>query len=130
MSDFKRHMNSGYAGCRLLAYARDNHRNRDVKIFQIPHEWEAVGVSDGVDSWIAPVIADPFSVNIKRLMADLQAGKPLPTPVPPDKAQTAPPQLKKARVALLEENAPKRVRVRIEEAEPAAPAKPARKRIN
>lgn len=116
MADWKRHMNSGFSNCRLLAYARDNCRNRDVKIFQIPHVWDAVGVSDGVDSWIAPTIADPFSVNIKRMMQDLLEGKQIPTPTPPGPARR--------RAIILDD--PKQPDL------PAIPAKPAvvRKRIN
>lgn len=59
----------------LLANARDEHRNRDVRLYLMPGEFETVGVTDGTDAWVAPVIADPFSVNIARLMQDVREGK-------------------------------------------------------
>lgn len=94
MANWKTYMNSDYAGCRLLAYARDYCRNRDVRIYQIPGEVEAVGISDGVDRWIAPVKADVFSVNIARLFEDMAAGREIPKPTP---------LVKKGRVTLLED---------------------------
>lgn len=83
MADWKHYINTGFAGCLLLSYARDHVRIRDVRIWKIPGEVDDVGISDGTDAWIAPVSADCFSVNVKRLLDDLAAGKPLPKPVPP-----------------------------------------------
>ena len=80
MSRFNRFMEAHFAGCRLLAKARDNCRNRDVSIYQVPGEFETVGVSDGTDCWMAPVAADPFSVSVKRILDDLREGKS-PAPV-------------------------------------------------
>lgn len=82
MADWKHYMNSGYAGCQLLAYARDHVRMRDVRIYKIPGEFDDVGITDGTDTWIAPVKADVFSVNVKRLMDDIAAGKQIPKPEP------------------------------------------------
>jgi len=45
-----------------------------VKIFELPGLDECVGVSDGTDAWIAPVVADPFSVNIKRVLEQFRNG--------------------------------------------------------
>lgn len=83
MSRYNNYFANGFRACRLLAYARDNHRNRDVRIYAMPGEFSVVGVTDDTDCWIAPVSADPFSVNITRLMKDLGEGKPLPPPKPP-----------------------------------------------
>ena len=102
MADWRRYMGNKFAGCQLLAYAHDHCRLRDVRIYLIPGEFDDVGVTDGVDVWIAPVIADPFSVNVARLLADLQAGKPLPKPIPP--------QAKRERIRIQ----PVRARVRVE----------------
>lgn len=106
MADWKLYMSRDFAGCQLMAYARDNCRQRDVRIFKIPGEVESVGVSDGIDRWIAPVIADPFSVNIKRLMEDLCAGKPLPHPTPPGEAKPR----RRAVLGLSGDNPPSRTR--------------------
>lgn len=83
MANWKTFINSGFSGCMLLAYARDHVRQRDVKIWLVPGERDDVGISDGTDAWIAPVSADCFSVNVKRLIDDLNAGKQIPKPVPP-----------------------------------------------
>lgn len=82
MSRFNAYMNSGFAGCRLLAYTRDECRHRDVRLYQVPGYEDVVGVADGTDSWIAPVSANIMSVNVRRLLDDLQAGIPLPKPEP------------------------------------------------
>lgn len=71
MSKYNHYMNSHFSGCRKLADARDNVRMRDVRLFELPGNLDHVGVSDGVDAWIAPVIAEPFSVNCRKLLNDL-----------------------------------------------------------
>lgn len=82
MQSFKTFINSGFSGCRHVASGRDPHRQRDVRIYAMPGIFDYVGAHDGVDSWVAPVAANPFDVNIVRLMADLQAGKDIPAPQP------------------------------------------------
>lgn len=122
MANWKHYINSDFSGCRLLAYARDYCRDRDVRIFLIPGQADAVGITDGVDRWIAPVRADVFSVNVERLLADLQAGKELPKPVPPVKRSRVALEpenegqlpIRKPRVALVETPAtPRRARVQL-----------------
>ena len=83
MANWKHYISNGYAGCKLLAYAHDHCRDRDVRIYLIPGQYEAVGISDGVDSWIAPVAPDLFSVDVQKLIKALQAGEDIPKPVPP-----------------------------------------------
>lgn len=82
MADWKKYINTGFSGCQRLAYARDHVRSRDVSIWLVPGERADVGISDGTDAWIAPVSADCFSVNVARLIADLEAGRGIPKPVP------------------------------------------------
>lgn len=100
MSRFNRLFASGFAGCRLLANAHDNARNRDVRLYQVPGEFDYIGVTDGHESWIAPAVASVFSVNVRRMLDDIQAGKvPEETPLlrrrgtPP--ATNPPPLLRK-----------------------------------
>jgi hypothetical protein len=69
---------SNFARCRLLATARDPHRDRAVQLFQIPGEPEFVGVFDGVDKWISPISIDPFSAGVARIIAKLESA-PHPT---------------------------------------------------
>lgn len=88
MANFKLYMSSKFAGCRLLAHAYDHCRMREVRIFMMPGEVESVGVSDGVDTWIAPVAADPFSVNIPRIITDILAGKDIRVANAPGAPQT------------------------------------------
>lgn len=69
--DMKQH----FDGRRLLAEAFDIHRNREVRIYMLDGTWEYVGVSDSVDAWIAPVVAEPFSVNLQRIFDAIRGGK-------------------------------------------------------
>lgn len=75
MSRFNSYFSSHFAGCRLLAQANDPHRNRDVKLYQFPGEFDYVGVTDGHESWVAPAVASIFSVNVKRILDDIKEGK-------------------------------------------------------
>lgn len=72
---FNEHLRSHFGSCRRLAKARDEHRNRDVTLFLIPGEFDIVGVSDGVDAWVSPVAINPFSVNVSRILRDIQEGR-------------------------------------------------------
>lgn len=101
MSRFTHYLRTGFDSCRLLASTRDIHRDRDVRVYMLPGEFEYVGVNDGVDKWIAPVIANPFSVDVRKLLADISAGVVTPEPAP---------VVVKARVKL---NAPEVPRVRV-----------------
>ncbi len=89
MSRFNTYFNNNFSGCRLLAYARDPHRGRDVSIYMMPGFVEEVGVTDGIDKWICPVIANPFSVNIIDIMRRVIAGESIPTPVKPGVGKTS-----------------------------------------
>lgn len=71
---FKHHINSHFSGCVCLAQTRDECRDRTVHVYALPGEFDLVGVSDGTDAWVAPVVADPFSVNVKRLLEDHAKG--------------------------------------------------------
>lgn len=103
MSKFNHFMSTHFSGggCRLIARARDACRNRDVTLHQIPGYWDVVGVSDGVDAWIAPCAASPFfktaTGDVAQIMRALQAGDPLPEV----------PERPRRRVALLDAPAPK-----------------------
>ncbi len=101
MSRFNHYFANDFASCKLIAYARDNCRGRDVRIFKMPDNVECVGVSDGVDKWIAPVIANPFSIDIIKWMKNHIDGIPNPKPEPPG----APKQGRK-RIVLEDEGKP------------------------
>lgn len=84
MSMFNQYFANHFGSCRLLAYARDPHRERDVKLYVIPGHWDCVGVTDGTDCWIAPSVKGHLcfkNVDVWQLLADLHDGK-LPTPKP------------------------------------------------
>lgn len=83
MSRFNHYFANDFASCLLVGYARDHHRGRDVRIFKMPGDVENVGVTDGIDKWIAPVIANPFSINVIQWMKNHLDGVPNPKPVPP-----------------------------------------------
>lgn len=78
MNRFNQYMMSHFRDCRLLASAYDHCRHRAVRLYHIPGEFAFVGVTDGTDAWVAPVVADPFSVHVGRLLAAIQAGAPMP----------------------------------------------------
>lgn len=103
----------------LLANARDEHRDRDVRLYLMPGEFDTVGVTDGTDAWVAPVIADPFSVNIARLMQDVRDGKI----IKPNEASR-----KRHRILILPPDPEPRARVKI--ASSSEPTASARRRIN
>jgi hypothetical protein len=111
MNRFNGYMNSHFSGCRLLARAQDAARGRKVTIHQIPGHWDVVGVSDGVDAWMAPTAASPFfktaTGDVSKIMRALEAGED-PGPVPDAPAgkkrvalvEVEPPVMKRGRVAL------------------------------
>lgn len=70
---YNHHLKTHFGSCRLLKVGRDPHRERDVKIHAIPGEFDVVGISDGTDSWIAP-IATGFLEDVRKALVQLQAG--------------------------------------------------------
>lgn len=83
MSRFNNYFMNDFASCKLIAYARDPHRGRNVRLYLMPGHIDVVGVTDGIDKWIAPVIANPFSVDIIKWMKNHLDGVPNPPPVAP-----------------------------------------------
>jgi hypothetical protein len=83
MSRYNTYFANDFAACMLLAYAHDPYRGREVRLYKIPGETDTVGVTDGTDKWVAPTIGDPFGINIRQLMVDRAAGKPVYRPDPP-----------------------------------------------
>lgn len=73
---FNHYFNTHFSSCVLLAHAHDPYRQRDVQLRLLPGEFDVVGVTDGTDAWVAPVVGDSFRVNIKRILDDIRAGKP------------------------------------------------------
>lgn len=73
------------SGCRLIARAFDECRQRRVTLHAIPGYYDCVGVSDGTDAWIAPASAGLFmktaTGDCADIMRRLQVGEELP-PVP------------------------------------------------
>lgn len=120
MANYKYYFGNGFAGCKLLAHTRDVYRERDVRVFMIPGEFDVVGVTDGTDCWIAPVAADPFRVNVADLIRRVRAGEPITVSEPPkrprraliDEAQPSPRPMRRALVE--EPQAPKQRRKLLE----------------
>lgn len=126
---FNQYFNSRFAGCRTLAHTYDQHRNRDVTIYQIPGRLDCVGVSDNVDRWIAPVAPNLFSVDIEQLFKDLQSGVPVKLPIVAGKSQP-----RTGRRALLSEDGPSPSDpepevVRRRPSKPQTPAPTSRRRV-
>ncbi len=77
ISNFKYHMNNRFSGCLHIATTHDPYRGREVKVYMLPGDYEIVGVSDGVDVWVAPVAAEPFhnfGVRVRDLLQAVRAG--------------------------------------------------------
>lgn len=84
MPDYKHYMNNGMRGCRLIAYKHDPHRNRDVRAFAVPGQFDAVILTDGVDSWVCPAMkGHPYFGDYWDLLQKIANGEPIPTPTPP-----------------------------------------------
>lgn len=56
MTRYNTLLNSHFRGCELLGTIEDTHRGRTMSVFKLPGEPECwnVGVSDGVECWVAP----------------------------------------------------------------------------
>lgn len=74
MSRYNHLFANHFGSCRLLKVGRDPHRERDVKIYAIPGEFDVVGISDGTDSWVAPV-ATGFLEDVRKILVRIQAGE-------------------------------------------------------
>lgn len=72
---YKHLINTHFSSCRLLATARDHCRQRDVKIFALPGEFDHVGVTDATDAWIAPAAPSIFSVDVMDLLRRIRLGE-------------------------------------------------------
>lgn len=73
---YNRYFANHFRDCRLLVTGHDPHRQRQVEVRLIPGEWDVVGVSDGIDAWVAPVVvASPLFDKARVVMADIRAGK-------------------------------------------------------
>ena len=116
MTRFNHHMSSHFSGCRLLAEAHDPHRNREVSLYLIPGTVEVVGVSDGVDAWVAPALAHCFSVNVPDILRRIAVGEH----VAPIRRQAPTPAKRERRAVISEpEPAPRSRRAMLtEEAKP------------
>lgn len=104
---FNHYMANHFSSCTLIARARDLHRNRDVTLHAIPGEWEVVGVSDGVDAWVAPALPGLFegtaTGNVHDILRRMKIGEE-----PPPIAS------KRPRVRLDDPTEPARTRVRLD----------------
>lgn len=83
MPDYKHYMNNGMRGCRLIAYKHDPHRNRDVRAFAVPGQFDVVLLTDGVDSWVCPAMkGHPYFDDYWQLLNKIANGEPIPPPTP------------------------------------------------
>lgn len=71
---FNEMMQTHFRACVLLAESSDPHRGRAVKLYEIPGRDDVVGVSDGVDAWVAAVATNPFSCDVARALQRLRSG--------------------------------------------------------
>ena len=73
MSRYNHHLMNHFGACRLLKSAHDPHRDRPVKIYAIPGEFDVVGITDGTDAWIGPV-STGFLEDVRKMLQRIQAG--------------------------------------------------------
>jgi hypothetical protein len=74
MAAWKNYLNSHFSGCRKVAEGFDPHRQREIKVYAIPGEFDCVGQSDGTDAFIVP-LSTPFMSNVAKAMKALLAGE-------------------------------------------------------
>lgn len=74
---YNHHFANHFGSCRLLYEGRDPHRGRDVQVRLIPGEFDVVGVTDGVDAWVASTATAPSEMfdKVRRIIADIRDGK-------------------------------------------------------
>lgn len=71
--NYANEMTSRFVGCRRIAMARDETKNRDVRLYALPESFDVVGVNDGIDCWIAPTSGDPFGAGVKQALEAIWA---------------------------------------------------------
>ena len=70
---FNHYFSNHFGSCRLLKEMRDPHRERDVSVYALPGEFSCVGITDGIDAWVAPV-ATGFLEDVRKMLLQIQAG--------------------------------------------------------
>lgn len=73
MNRYNSYMNNHFSACLLLTHMHDPHRSRDVRVHMIPGEFEIVGLTDGVDSWICPT-STPFMEKVRKILGTVRDG--------------------------------------------------------
>lgn len=73
---FNYEMSTHFRDCTLIAEAYDSHRERFVTLHILPGNEECVGITDGTDAWLCPVVVDAFGINIAKARSDVRDGKP------------------------------------------------------
>lgn len=86
---YNSHFANHFGSCRLLKTGRDPHRERDVKIYALPGEFDVVGITDGTDSWVAPV-ATGFLEDVRKMLQRIQSGTDLPATTTTTRRQVTP----------------------------------------
>lgn len=77
MNRFNQYFVSGFSGCKLVATGFDPHRERDVRMFLMPGITDCLGVTDTVDSWVAP-LNSPFLEKVAKAVAiHFEGGTPV-----------------------------------------------------
>jgi hypothetical protein len=74
---FNHYFANHFRDCRLLVTGFDPHRQREMRVHLIPGEFDYVGVTDGVDAWIAPSSVAPSDLfeKVRAALADIRAGR-------------------------------------------------------
>lgn len=102
MASFNRFFANHFGGCKLVGIGFDPHRNRDVKLFMIPGEVEVLGVSDGVDTWVAPTSSPFLEPVTKAVRAFVGGDHDVVFPIELNREGRAP--IKRARTRVLVES--------------------------
>lgn len=65
---FNQYLNCHFRNCHEIAGTYSESYKRVVRIFYIPGYYDVVGISDGVDSWIANATASVCGINVRRIL--------------------------------------------------------------
>ena len=72
---FNNLMSSHFNGCPFLCSAPDLGRNRTMRFYALPDEQSLVGMSDGTDAFIVPVVCRSWSFDIRTALKDIVEGR-------------------------------------------------------
>lgn len=76
--NFKDYINNHFRQCHEIGAVFNPAYIRTFRLFYIPGFPDDVGISDGVDSWVAVATSDILGINVVRIIQDILATGEIP----------------------------------------------------